>query len=128
MKPTRKERQFAKDLLGMSVEEGFVSEERVGAVLAALRKNPPRNLRVILRLYAAMIERHETESTAVVESTGELSPEALEKIRSTFEVRLGRPLRVEARQNPSLLAGVRVTIGDVVYEMSVMSRLAGLLH
>lgn len=107
-------------------EEGRISAERVDAVLAALRKNPPRDYRAVLQFLSFLAEREVAASTARVVSGKELSPDSIERIRSTFSEKYARSIDVENREDPSLIAGTRVQVGDDVYEISISSRLASI--
>ncbi len=123
MRPDRKIFAYAKKLLSLSLQDGVVSAERVEAVLTALRNQPPRNAKAILRAYAKLIKRAIAAQTAVVESAVPLDESALKAISQHFSQQYGRAIVVQSSENPSLIAGLRVRIGDDLYDASITGRL-----
>ncbi|MGE9291339.1 MAG: F0F1 ATP synthase subunit delta, partial [Puniceicoccales bacterium] len=95
-------------------------------VLSTLRANPPRDHRAILQYLSFLAEREIAASTARVVSGKALSADSIEKIRKSFSDKYGRSLAIENREDPSLIAGTRVQVGDDVYEISIPSRLAAI--
>jgi F-type H+-transporting ATPase subunit delta len=123
MRPDRKIFAHAKKLLALSLQDGAVSAERVEAVLTALRTHPPRNAKAILRAYAKLIKRAIAGQTAAVESAVPLDESALKVISQHFSQQYGRPIVAQSSENPSLIAGLRVRIGDDLYDASITGRL-----
>ena len=50
----------------------------------------------------------------------------LAAIAAAMTRRYGRPVTATARPNPALLAGLRVHVGDDIYESSIAGQLAAL--
>lgn len=123
MKRNLKITQFAKKLVELSKEGGVVTEAKVGEVLATIKKTELRHKRLILKSYLRLIERELAQQTAVVATSGALSAEALAAIESNFTQVYGRPIQAETTEDASLIAGVRVRVGDDVYDASVAGRL-----
>jgi F-type H+-transporting ATPase subunit delta len=126
MRPDRKIFAHAKKLLALSLQDGVVSAERVEAVLSALRNQPPRNAKAILRAYAKLIKRAIAAQTAMVESAVPLDESALKSISQHFSQQYGRPIVAQSSENSALIAGLRVRIGDDLYDASITGRLARL--
>jgi len=53
-----------------------------------------------------------------VESAGPLSVIQVARIRDALGKALGRQLTLEQRRDPALLDGVRVTVGDRVFDLT----------
>jgi F-type H+-transporting ATPase subunit delta len=119
-------RATAKQLVQLSLENGRVSPERVTGVLEYLEKHRPSGLPAILRLYHRLIGVEIARGEARVEHAGPVSSAQLAAIAANFTRRYGRPVTSVARPNPALLAGLRVRIGDDLYESSVAGQLAAL--
>lgn len=120
-------RAYAKQLLQISLDEkGAVSAERVAAVLAHLEKNPPARLPLVLAAYRKLVAIEVAKGEARVEHAGPVAPAALDGIAAALGKRYGRPVTATATPNPKLLAGLRVRIGDDVFESSVAGQLAAL--
>lgn len=113
----------AKKLVELSKDNGVVTEEKVAEVLAGLRKvNHSRHLS-ILKTYLTYLRREVALQTAVVSTPQALSPEAIKVIEASYTKIYGRPITASVRQDPSLIAGLRVRVGDDVYDSSVAGRL-----
>lgn len=124
MKRDKKITQFAKKLVELSKDEqGVVTEARVGEVLAGLKQVEHRNPLGTLKTYLSYLRREVALQTAVVSTPGSLSPEALKEISAKYSALYGRPVTAEVKADPSLIAGVRVRVGDDVYDASVAGRL-----
>ena len=116
-------RVYAKKLVQLSLSGGSVSAEQVAAVLSHLEKNPPARLPLILQTYHKLIVVELAKSEARVEHAGPVSADALAAIAASLGKRYSRTV---TKANPALLAGLRVRIGDDVYESSISNQLAAL--
>lgn len=123
MKQDQQVKSLAKQLLKLSMSGGSVSEERVGGVLQALAKNPPRHHALVLRAYLKLVQREIAQSTAFVNHAGQLSAGALERIAADLSARRGRPITAVARQDDSLITGLKIVVDCDVYENSAASAL-----
>lgn len=110
----------------MSVVNGTVSPERVAGVLEYVQKRNVANPVMVLKAYARLIANELAKSEAVVEHAGALNPATLSRIAAAMTQKYSRPIAATAKPNPALLAGLRVQVGDDVYESSVASQLAAL--
>lgn len=122
----RKVHQLARKLVAASLEDGQLSAARVEAVLALLRKQPERQRKPLLLAYLRLMRREEARSHLIIEYAGPLSDEARDAIVRNMSTRAGRKLTVETRELPSLIGGVRVRLGDDVFDASIATRLAQL--
>ena len=121
-----KTRAFIKQLVQLSLVDGRVSSEQVAGVLEYLEKNQPARPVATLQAYQKAIAAEIAKGEARVEHAGPVSGEALSAIAAALGQRYGRPVIAQATPNPTLLAGLRVRIGDDVYESSVAGQLASL--
>jgi len=122
----RKVRTTARTLLKLSVENGQLSEAKVRDVLAWFEQKPPGQAAATLREYHRLVVRELGRSRARIEFSGTLPAGAVAAIVAGLSQKLGRPITAETRENPGLIAGVRVSIGDNVFERSVASQLESL--
>ena len=119
-------KEFAKQLLKMSLEGSDLSADRVDGVLKALDKNPPRHHIAVLKAYLKLIQREVAKSTAVISHAGDLSVAATEAIASQLSAKYGRAMSTVTSEDPSLIAGLRVVVDCDVYDASISSVLATL--
>lgn len=121
-------RTEAKRLVALSIENGAVSAERVDAVLSALtKKYPAHELRPVLRAYLAAVRREIARGEARIEHAGPLSESDAAAIAAHFTKSVGRPVRAVATRKDSLLAGLRVRVGDDVTDLTAALRLTNLV-
>ena len=118
--------QLARQFLAMSIVNGEVSPDRVAGVLQYIEKHrPPRALEV-LKTYQRLMAAEIARGRALIEHAGPLNAITAEAIAESMTRRYGRRVTSLPRRNDALLAGLRVRVGDDVYESSVASQLATL--
>jgi F-type H+-transporting ATPase subunit delta len=118
--------QLARQFYKLSFVDGAISAEQVGGVLAYLEKHPPANPAAVLKAYYRLIAAEVARGQAVVEHAGPIDSPALHAIASALAIKYGRAVTAVQKRNDALLAGVRVRIGDDLYESSVAGQLAAL--
>ena len=123
MKRDQKITRLAKKLVELSKDNGVVTEAKVGEVLAGLKQVQHRHHLTVLKTFLNYLRREIALQTAVVSTPGALSDDALKAIEATYTKMYGRPVSAVTQQDPSLIAGVRVRVGDDVYDASVAGRL-----
>ena len=131
MKGDIKISQFAKKLVELSKEDKVVTEAKVTEVLGALKQVNHRHHLTILKAYLNYLRREIALQTAVVSAPAKISEENLKAIETHFTREYNRPIQAVLKQDESLIAGVRIRIGDDVYDASVASylqRLAENIH
>lgn len=115
-------RQFYK----LSFQGTTLSAERVGGVLEYIEKHRPANTAAVLKAYYRLVAAEVARGEAVVEHAGPVDSQALNAIAAAMARKYGRPVTAVQKRNDSLLAGIRVRIGDDLYESSVAGQLAAL--
>lgn len=131
MKRDKKITQLAKKLVELSKDNGIVTEAKVGEVLAGLKQIQPRHYLLTLKTYLTYLRREIALQTAIVSTPAALSPDALRSLEAKFSSLYGRSVSAVTKTDPSLIAGVRVRVGDDVYDASVagsLQRLAENVH
>lgn len=118
--------QLARRFFKLTVVDGAVSAERVAGVLEYIEKHKPANPVMVLRAYHRLVAAELARGRALVEHAGSVSEAALQAIAAAMTKTYARPVTAVARQDQALLAGLRVRVGDDVYESSVAGRLAAL--
>jgi F-type H+-transporting ATPase subunit delta len=122
----KKAHQQAKRFFQLSLVDGLVSTDRVEGVLQYIEKHQPANAVLVLKHYHRLIAAELSKSLAVVEHGGSLDARILNNIAATFTERYKRSINAVSVPKPSLIAGLRVKIGDDVFESSISSRLEAL--
>jgi F-type H+-transporting ATPase subunit delta len=118
--------QLARQLFQLSLVNGLVSTAQVTGVLAYLEKHPPAHPLLVLKTYRRYIITELARSNALVEHAGPVADDVLRAIAGALTQKYQRPITATARQDGRLIAGLRVRVGDDVYESSVAAQLANL--
>ncbi len=126
MRGSKQIQQFARQLFQLSLDNGRLSAERVAGVLQYVEKNPPAKPVAVLKAYQRLIAAEFAKGQAVVEHAGPVAANLLSSIEGAMSQRYKRPVVAVAKPAPALLAGLRVRVGDDVYESSVANQLATL--
>lgn len=119
----RKLKSFVSRLLEMSKTDGIVDGGKVKTVIETLKKSDVRRLKIILDLYRIAVRRSLHETTARIAYAGALSEPTKEALQSSLEKKTGRKLTLELKEDPELIAGVRIAVGDYVYDSSIKQAL-----
>jgi F-type H+-transporting ATPase subunit delta len=126
MAAKKQTQQLARQLYKLSFENGQITAERVAGVLAYVEKIQPPQIVAVLKAYQRLVAAELARGQAVVEHAGAVSPSSLQAIAAALSKKYGRPVASTAKANPSLLAGLRIRVGDDVYENSVAGQLGAL--
>jgi F-type H+-transporting ATPase subunit delta len=120
----------AQQLFKLSVIGGRVSAEHVAGCLAYVEKTPAKTLGApalaVLKAYRRLIATELARGEARIEHAGPVTSETIAAIAAAMTKRYQRPVTASATPQPTLLAGLRVRVGDDVYESSVSGQLATL--
>ena len=118
--------QLARQYFKLSLVNGTLSPDHVGGVLAHIEKHRPPQMLAVLKAYRRLIATEAARGEAVVEHAGPITAAALANITTAMSRKYGRIVTSFAQPNDALLAGLRIRVGDDVYESSVASQLATL--
>jgi len=126
MAANKKAQQLARQLFKLSIVDGAISAERVSGVLGYIEKTQPAHQLTVLKSYHRFVAAELAKSQAIIEHAGAVSASILQTIAASMTKKYGRTITASTRANPKLLAGLRVRVGDDVYESSVSGQLGAL--
>jgi F-type H+-transporting ATPase subunit delta len=118
--------QLARQLLTVSMVDGAVSADRVAGVLEYVEKHAPANPMMVLKAYYRLVATEVAKGQAIVEHAGAVDDAMLAAIAAAMTKKYGRAVSATAKPNADLIAGLRVHIGDDVYESSIAGQLSAL--
>ncbi len=126
MKGSKQSRRDAKQLFKSCQVDGQLNEDRVRKTVALLIEKKPRGYFGILQELQRLVKLDVNSRSASVVSAVELTEEQKQSVRDSLGRLKGGDVAIEFAQNPDLIGGMRVKIGDDVYDGSMKTRLARL--
>ena len=126
MKGSKQSRREAKQLFKGCQVAGQLDEGRVRQVVSLLIEKKPRGYFGILQELQRLVKLDVASRTASVESAVALSETQQQSVRENLGRMKGGEVAVEFAENMNLIGGMRVKIGDDVFDGSMKTRLAGL--
>ena len=106
MKSTKEARKVSRQMFRHSFTSGKLDEEKISNMVQTVLATKPRRYVDVLKDYQRLLNR----------SLGD-------RIVANLRARYGEDLTTEFRTNPELLGGLRIKIGDDVWDGSVRNRL-----
>ena len=126
MKGNKQSRRGAKQLFKSCQVEGQLVEERVRQAVALVIEKKPRGYFGILQELQRLVNLDVSSRSARVESAVVLTEAQQKNIRESLGRLKGGEVTVEFAENADLIGGMRVKIGDDVFDGSVRTRLTTL--
>ena len=126
MKGTKQSRRLAKQLFKSCQVDDRLNADRVRKAVRLLIDQKPRGYFGILQNLQRLVKLDEASRSARVESAVALGQAQQQDVRNSLKRLKGGDVTVEFATNPGLIGGMRVKIGDDVYDGSVRTRLTAL--
>lgn len=123
MSAQKQAQQLARQLFRLSIVNGELSAERVAGVLEYVEKHCPAHPHAVLSAYHRLVAAEVARGQALIEHAGPISPATVAAIDARMTAKYQRKITTVTKQNDALLAGVRVRIGDDLYESTVAGQL-----
>ena len=126
MKGTKQSRRDAKQLFKSCQVDGQLIDDRVRQAVALVTEKKPRGYFGILQELQRLVKLDVNSRTARVESAINLSEAQQQSVLTSLGRLKGGDIAVEFAENAELIGGMRVKIGDDVFDGSVKTRLTRL--
>ena len=126
MKGSKQSRRDAKQLFQSCQVDGALDEGRVRQAVALLIEKKPRGYFGTLQELQRLVKLDVNNRSARVESAVALSEAQHQEVRASLGRLKGTDVEVEFAENADLIGGMRVKLGDDVYDGSVKTRLSRL--
>lgn len=116
--------KLAKRLARLTIEGGEAAVPEIRPALEKLLEGrSAAERKAFLKAFHKAVVLELAKDTLTIESAEELPEDVLQQVVSGFQREEGRPLHVVRKINPDLIAGIRVRLGDTVYDASLSSNL-----
>ena len=126
MKGSKQSRRGAKQLFKSCHVDGALDESRARQGVALVIEKKPRGYFGILQELQRLVKLDISSRSARVESAVALTEEQQKSVRESLGRLKEGEVAVEFEENADLIGGMRIKIGDDVFDGSVKTRLAGL--
>ena len=126
MKSNRRVKRAARQLFRICVRDGALDAGRVRLVAQRLSASSRRGALPVLTSFQRLVRLETGRHTAVVESAAPLADAVRAQIAEGLARTYGPDLETAFRDNPTLIAGVRIKVASDVYDGSVRARLNAL--
>ena len=123
MRTTKEARKTSHQLLKLSFTDGKLDEHKVNQVVQSVLSEKPRHFGEVLKDYQRLLRLEVAKHHAVVESASALNSNLSSLLVTKLKARYGDDLTIEFKTNSTLLGGLRVKLGDDVWDGSVRNRL-----
>lgn len=118
----------ARRLFGLCQTAGRLDESKLRTVIARLIESKPRDYRAVL-IALQRLTRLEFEARKVtVESAVEIDDSTRQRVVAGLAKQYGPDLVVQYQITPALLGGLRIRVGNDVFDGSVQGRLERLAN
>ncbi len=121
-------KNVAKNLTTLSKENGKISVDKVKSILAALHKKTPRHVKRLLSYYFRYLKRDILRNTMTVEYCGCIELNGIEDLQKKMNGIYEKDLTLDVKINPILMAGLRIHVGDDIWENSISSSIESLIR
>jgi F-type H+-transporting ATPase subunit delta len=126
MRTSREARRSSRQMLKLSFTNGRLDQQKVSRMVQTVLSEKPRHYADILTNYQRLVRLEVERRHVVVESAAALNSEIRDQVLSKLKARYGDDLTAEFRTSPALLGGLRIKVGDDVWDGSVRHRLNAL--
>ena len=113
----------ARRLFGLCQTDGRLDEANLRAVIARLVEAKPRDYAAILTALQRLTRLELERRQVMVESAVELDGPSQERVVAGLTKQYGPDLVVQYQVTPTLLGGLRIRVGNDVFDGSVKGRL-----
>lgn len=103
--------------------DGKAAPETARLAEQAVRVPRGRRLDRVLEAYLELASRRRDELTALVTVAAPLSAQQSARLRSALEAHYGKSVTLQVVQDPTVMGGIRVQVGDEVVDGTVLRRL-----
>ena len=128
MKLNKEIRQLSRKMLQASFTDGQLDPGRIASLVDSVIAEKPRNYINVLKNYKRLLRLEVEKRHATIETASEVDPAIRSEIVSNLKSKYGDDLAAEFHVDPQLLGGMRIRVGNDVWDGSVRNRLQRLQY
>ena len=128
MKLNKEIRQVSRKMLQASFTDGQLDPGRISSLVDSLVTRKPRNYVDALKNYKRLLRLELEKRHATIETASGVDSAVRSEIEANLKSKYGNDLSTEFHVAPELLGGMRIRVGNDVWDGSVRNRLERLQH
>lgn len=128
MKLNKEIRQLSRKMLQASFTDGQLDPGRIASLVDSLVTQKARNYIDVLKNYKRLLRLELEKRHATIETASEVDPAIRSEIETNLKSKYGNDVSTEFHVDPQLLGGMRIRVGNDVWDGSVRNRLQRLQH
>ena len=128
MKLNKEIRRLSRKMLQASFTDGQLDPGRIASLVDSVIAEKPRNYVNVLKNYKRLLRLEVEKRHATIETASAVDPTIRSEIVSNLKSKYGDDLVSEFHVDPQLLGGMRIRVGNDVWDGSVRNRLERLQH
>ncbi len=111
------------DILSRVIQTCSVSKEMASFLRTLVRRRHVDWMETIYHYMQAMVDEEHNKATAQIKSAVKLSESQQEKLRKRLEELTSKKIELKVEQDPSILGGIVVQVGDRIFDSSLHNKL-----
>ncbi|MDB4266184.1 F0F1 ATP synthase subunit delta [bacterium] len=123
MKVSKVAATTARRIFRLCSQNGRMNEEHLRMAIAKLGTEKPRDYRAMLQVLRRLISAELASKQVTVESATALDAATGDQLANSLRSQYGQDLTFTFKTTPELLGGLRIRVGNDVFDGSVKSRL-----
>ncbi|MCX8239510.1 MAG: F0F1 ATP synthase subunit delta [Akkermansiaceae bacterium] len=123
MKVSKVTQSTARRIFRLCTQKGQINEEHLRMAITKLSTEKPRGYRGMLQALRRLIHAEVAKKQVTVESAISLDKDTTSKVEDSLRQQYGEDLIFAFKTNPELLGGMRVRVGNDLFDGSVKARL-----
>jgi F-type H+-transporting ATPase subunit delta len=128
MKLNKEIRRLSRKMLQASFTDGQLDPGRIASLVDSLVTQRARNYIDVLKNYKRLLRLELEKRHATIETASEVDSAIRSEIETNLKSKYGNDLSTEFHVDPRLLGGMRVRVGNDVWDGSVRNRLQRFQH
>jgi len=123
MKVSKVARSTARRIFRLCSKDGQVNEKHLRMAIEKLATEKPRDYRGMLQSLRRLLRAELVKKQVTVESAVDLNELTVNKVKKSLAAQYGNDLNFEFKVTPDLLGGMRIRVGNDLFDGSVKARL-----
>lgn len=123
MKVSKVAQSTARRIFRLCSKGGQLNEKHLKTAIKKLAADKPRDYRGTLQALRRLVRAEMADKQVTVESAVELNGTTTNKVKKSLKSQYGTDLNFEFKITPELLGGMRIRVGNDLFDGSVKARL-----